>query len=181
MEYKKEKIKGYEEYSIDTNGVVYSKKGKPLKYSVNHNGYCIVNFMVDRVRKGFSIHTLVAKQFITNNDIRKTQVNHKDGDKTNNCVDNLEWVTSKENMRHAVDVLGFDNSGEKNANAKKVYGFDKNNGELKYAFPCVMDAGKYFANGNMRKAEHIQNIICCVANNYSEKKSYHGCIWKYTI
>ena len=181
MDYRKEKIKGYEEYSVDTNGMVYSKKGKPLKYSLNHSGYCIVNFMVNGKRKGFAIHTLVARQFITNNDINKTQVNHKDGDKTNNHIDNLEWVTPKENTQHAINVLGFDNSGERNYNAKKVFGFDKKSGELKYSFPCVMDAGRYFSDGNETKARYIQDIICGIINGYNGKKSYRGCIWRYTI
>lgn len=179
MDYKKEKIIGYEEYSVDTNGIIYSKKGKPLKYSLNHNGYCIVNFMVNGQRKGFGIHTLVAKQFITNNDIEKTQVNHKDGDKENNNVENLEWTTPKENTQHAIEILDFDKSGERNYNAKEVFGYDKTNNELKYHFLCVMDAGRLFANGDEEKARHIQNIICGIAGGYTDKKSYKGCIWKY--
>lgn len=66
MEYKRQNINGYEEYQVDTNGVVYGKNGKKLKYSINHNGYCIVNFYNNHKRKGFAIHTLVAKQFILN-------------------------------------------------------------------------------------------------------------------
>lgn len=179
MDYKKEKVVGYEEYSVDTNGVVYSKKGNPLKYSRNHKGYCMVNFMINGKRKGFAIHTLVAKQFITNKDITKTQVNHKDGNKTNNNVENLEWVTPKENTQHSISILGNDNIGERNPNAKEVFGFDKNNHELKYIFPCVMDAGRYFANGNKSKARHIQGLISGIASGYSNKKSYQGCIWEY--
>lgn len=179
MEYRKEKIKGYEEYSVDTNGIVYSKKDKPLKYSINHSGYCIVNFIVNNKRKGFAIHTLVAKQFITNNDINKTQVNHKDGNKLNNNVNNLEWVTPKENVRHAINVLGYDNSGKQNPLAKEVFGYDKITNELKYSFSCVMDAGKYFSNGDIKKARHIQNMISRIATNHKNRKSYLGCIWKY--
>lgn len=124
VKYRREPVKGYEEYEVDTNGIVYGKNGKPLKYSLNYKGYCMINFYVNHKRTGFGIHTLVAKQFIPNNNINKNQVNHKDGNKTNNSVDNLEWVTSGENMRHSVDVLG-NYTGAKNCNAKAIKGINK--------------------------------------------------------
>ena len=48
MEYQKKSVavEGFGMYQIDTNGIVYAKNGKPLKYSINHKGYCIVNFMI---------------------------------------------------------------------------------------------------------------------------------------
>lgn len=52
------------------------------------------------------IHRIVAEAFISRPD-GKTQINHIDGNKTNNRVDNLEWCTQSENMRHRVDVLGI--------------------------------------------------------------------------
>ena len=110
--YRRERITGYDEYEVDTNGIVYSKRGKPLKYSHNFRGYQIVNLMVNGKRKGFAVHTLVAKQFIANSDPIKTQVNHKDGNKDNNHISNLEWATPKENTWHARNVLGYDNCGK---------------------------------------------------------------------
>ena len=84
MEYQKKPVAvdGFGMYQVDTNGVVYAKNGKPLKYSINHNGYCIVNFYVNHKRKGFAIHTLIALTFIPNPE-RKPTVNHKDGNKLN--------------------------------------------------------------------------------------------------
>lgn len=124
MEYKKEKVKGYEEYQVDTNGIVYSKRGRPLKYSLNHSGYCIINFYVNGKRTGFGIHTIVAKQFIPNDNPERTQVNHKDGNTMNNRVDNLEWVTQSENVQHSINVLG-NHIGSKNGNARAIKGYDK--------------------------------------------------------
>ena len=134
IQYQKVPVKGYEEYSVDTNGIVYSKKGKPLKYSLNHNGYCIINFYVNHKRTGFAIHTLVAQAFIPNPENKPT-VNHKDGNKQNNAVQNLEWSTHKEQTDHAKNVLGYDNSGTNNPLATEVFGYDKKNPEkLIYLF-----------------------------------------------
>lgn len=70
-------IEGWEMYQVDTDGNVYGQKGGVLKYSINHKGYCIVNFNHNHKRQGFSVHTLVAKTFIENTNPLKTQVNHK--------------------------------------------------------------------------------------------------------
>ena len=63
-------------------------------------GYCRVSLSVNNKRTTYDVHRLVAKNFIPNPE-NKPQVNHKDGDKTNNCVNNLEWNTRIENMYHA--------------------------------------------------------------------------------
>ena len=174
MEYKREPVKGYEEYEVDTNGVVYGKNGKPLKYSLNPNGYCIVKFSINHLIKGFTIHRLVAKQFINNKDVNKTQINHIDGDKTNNKVDNLEWVTPKENMEHAKNVLNIDRTGKNSPSAKKIKGIHKTTNEILY-FDSISDAGRYFTKINNHK--RIANKIWEALNGY--KKTYYGYIWKY--
>ena len=106
MEYQKKSVavEGFEMYQVDTNGIVYAKNGKPLKYSINHNGYCIVNFYVNHKRKGFAIHTLIALTFIPNPD-NLPEVNHKDGDKHNNCVNNLEWCTQAYNINYSIENI----------------------------------------------------------------------------
>lgn len=174
MEYKREPVRGYEEYEVDTNGVVYGKNGKPLKYSLNYRGYCIINFYVNHKRTGFGIHTLVAKQFIPNNDINKNQVNHKDGNKTNNSVDNLEWVTPKENVKHSIEILGNCFEGKNSPNSKPVEGRNIKTNE-KIGFPSLADAGRNFNNnGNYRTTV---KIIWKAIHGYS--KSAYGYIWKY--
>lgn len=168
-------------YECDTEGNVYNKKGsKPLKYSVNHRGYCIVNLYDHNIRKGFGLHTLIAVTFIPNPE-NKTQVNHIDGDKTNNKVGNLEWVTPIENTHHSIEVLGHDNKGINNVNHKEVYGYDVKTHELKYCFDSLMDAAIYFVNNPIIKTttnpRYVQHIISQVA--LGKRKTYKGCKWAY--
>ena len=66
-------------------------------------GYMIVTLCHEGVRKNKRVHRLLCEAFLPNPE-NKTQVNHIDGNKLNNCLLNLEWVTPKENSRHAVDT-----------------------------------------------------------------------------
>ena len=78
---------------------------------INHikgNGYHSVSLCVECRKHDFYIHRLVASIFIPNIE-NKNEVNHIDGNKSNNHVENLEWVTSKENVRHAFDKKLIDN------------------------------------------------------------------------
>lgn len=93
-------IKGFEKYSVSTNGRVKARSGECLLPYKNEFGYLVVSLYSDHQKKQKKIHRLVAEAFIDNPE-QKPQVNHKDGDKTNNNVENLEWTTQSENMRHA--------------------------------------------------------------------------------
>jgi Holliday junction resolvase len=90
-------------YHISDYGRVKSYKcGKEriLKATLTSNGYAAVKICANGKRKIHKIHRLVASAFLQNPE-NKPQVNHKDGNKANNHVDNLEWTTHKENIQHA--------------------------------------------------------------------------------
>lgn len=94
-------IVAFPDYFITQQGSVESSRtGKILKGRLDKNGYLLVNLYKDRQSYTRKVHRLVAEAFIPNPD-NKTQVNHKDGNKSNNHVINLEWSTQSENMRHA--------------------------------------------------------------------------------
>ena len=99
------KIKDFEDYTIDTNGNVYSKKShRYLKQTVTKHGFSSVSLYNGKYKK-YSIHKLVAEAFIPNYN-KLPQVNHIDGDKLNNRIENLEWATKKEQTWHLHNVLG---------------------------------------------------------------------------
>jgi hypothetical protein len=96
------------DYTITENGeIINNKNGKKLKPQPNGKGYLRVSIG----GKLQFIHRLVAEKYIPNPE-NKPQVNHKDGNKLNNSVDNLEWVSNMENRQHAVKNL-LHLSGEK--------------------------------------------------------------------
>ena len=96
-------IPGYENlYSIDTNGNVYSHiSNKYLKPNVLNTGYVTVQLFKNKKGKRLLIHRLVAKTFIPNPN-NLPQINHKDENKQNNNVKNLEWCTAKYNMNFGI-------------------------------------------------------------------------------
>lgn len=94
-------VLGYEGlYSVSTEGQVYTHKYKKILKPRSKKGYLNVSLSKNKKRKEFKIHRLVAIDFIPNTE-NKEQVNHIDGDKNNNKVTNLEWVTQSENIVHS--------------------------------------------------------------------------------
>ena len=137
-------IKNYENvYQIDELGNVISKPKKWirgyrkeyfLKPKLNKYGYLCVILQNNKIKKNYTIHRLVAEHFIPNPE-NKPQVNHINGIKTDNMVENLEWCTSAENIKHAHENKLKVQLGGKNPNARKVI-----NNKTKEIFNCINDA-----------------------------------------
>lgn len=99
-------IKGYEgRYSVSTLGRIKSNGGKKklnkhiMKARKQNSGYSVVNLWKGGERKTFTVHRLVLSTFTK--DYEDMDVNHKNGNKRDNRLINLEWCTRKENMEHA--------------------------------------------------------------------------------
>jgi len=97
-----------------------SKNGKWLRQTImsnttnriNPHKHFFVGLYKDKKRKICQVHRLVALTYIPNPE-NKPQINHKDGNPLNNCVDNLEWMTASENIQHGIKLGLIDNFSEK--------------------------------------------------------------------
>ena len=91
------------DYDIDTQGRIYSHKtNKFLTGTIYNTGYQMVRLTINGAKKGYAVHRLVAETFIPNPN-NLPIVNHIDGNKLNNTIDNLEWVNQSQNRQHAID------------------------------------------------------------------------------
>lgn len=97
-------------YILDNNYIVYEdgrvfnvKTNKEKKFTKSVNGYMVCQMWINGKSKMFTQHRLLAKYFIDNPE-NKTHVNHKNGIKHDNKLDNLEWCTHKENVQHSFDT-----------------------------------------------------------------------------
>jgi hypothetical protein len=123
-------VKGYEGvYEVDNSGAVYFIRGfdrlgrkrqkRKLAAHPNTHGYpCVVLTSKDGSRKTITVHRIVLSSFTENVD-NLPQVNHKDGNKLNNSLDNLEWCSGACNVQHAYDNgLSKAACGERQGHAK---------------------------------------------------------------
>lgn len=115
-------IKGYPGYWVNKKGKILGKQLNIYKQGKNYKGYPIVSMHHkdsdgEYKLKTKAVHRIVAETFIHNDNPEiKNQVNHIDGNKENNTIENLEWCTNQENKRHAVDNgLIADTKGEKHS------------------------------------------------------------------
>ena len=95
------RVKSLERYVCHSGKAMLRKER--IRKPFDNQGYWNLTLHKDKQDYHTTIHQLVAKAFIPNPD-NLPVVNHKDGNKKNNCVDNLEWVTASENSRHAIKI-----------------------------------------------------------------------------
>ena len=106
---------GYHYFATDDGHIFSEHLKRNISEYTDKDGYKKVRLSNgDGNRKVFSVHRLVLETFCPNPDSDKLQVNHKDGDKTNNALSNLEWCTCKENINHGYKTGLYSNIGDNN-------------------------------------------------------------------
>ena len=145
-------IKGYEGlYGITSCGKVWSYRNECfLKPVVNQKGYLIVCLYKDGQSKMYRVHRLVAEAYLPNPE-NLPQVDHIDNDKTHNYVNNLQWITNRDNVRKGRN--------------KPILQYDLD-GNFIREWECAYDVGR-----------EVQPNICACAN--CKLSTAYGYIWKY--
>lgn len=158
-----------EQYEVSNTGMVRNKiTGHILKQQEDNKGYLRVRLSLHDKKATAKVHRLVATAFIPN-PYRKPQVNHKDTDKHNNNVLNLEWATNGENQIHAYQhgknyVTG--RAGRKKIPVCKV---DLRTGNVTGTYKSLADAGRE----NGLYSANIHKVLA------GERKSTGGFGWRY--
>lgn len=93
-------------YEISNKGRIITKRGKLSNGGITSFGYVTANVEFDDGFIARSVHRAVAYAFLGKPPNKDDEVNHKDGNKLNNCPENLEWCTHNYNMKHRTEVLG---------------------------------------------------------------------------
>ena len=143
-------------YQISETGELFNKKTqKYLKGSINKLGYKVYRLSINGVTKDLYAHRMVAETFIPNNDLLRNCVNHIDGNKLNNSINNLEWVTKGENNRHAIKT-------QLNPLNKKIFCFNKNK-QLVCVYESLQSAASltgFSINSIADNAQAIKKPLC---------------------
>lgn len=166
-------IKGFENYRVSNTGRVYSLgKNKVMKPWIISSGYYAV-YLVDReVSKQMLVHRLVALNFI-DNPLNKPQVNHIDGDKLNNNVDNLEWTTVSENINHNKVLGRLDTHTAREAlnkvQTKAVNQLDIETGKVIATYNTIREACKETGSQDAKIT-----LVC-----QGKRNSHNGYRWEY--
>lgn len=134
-----EDLKGYEGlYKINKNGVIYSlASNKFIKTTYDKDGYSVINLYNGEKKKNCKLHRLLAIQFIPNDDPNKTEIDHIDRNRSNNCLENLRWSNRQLNCRNRIRYgcisvqTGFRKNGEAFTNYRGSYTIPDENGKMK--------------------------------------------------
>ena len=130
------RIEEYPEYSVSDEGQVKNNKTNRILSPGYNEGYAVVQLWKNKKPYMKRVHRLVLETFCPIKDSQNLEVNHLDRNPKNNCLSNLEWCTSKENIKYR-DMYNNPNLHRKKVKVSFL------NGEIKY-FNSVKECAEYF-------------------------------------
>jgi hypothetical protein len=154
-------FEGY--YQVSNLGNIFSLiNNRKMKITINKRGYCQTMFCGNVKKKNIRVHIIVAKAFIPNTK-NKPAVNHINGIRHDNRIENLEWVTNKENIAHAIKtgLLDFSKIKYRNGKERKV---------IKISTGEMYNSLKECAKANNINIKTFSNKIA--KNEYTEYKYF---------
>lgn len=161
-------IEGYEGLYIvsDKGNVINIKNGGKIKRNANLKGYRIISLWKNGIGKMYRVHRLVAQAFIPNPE-RKPCIDHINGNRSDNRVENLRWVTNKENQNNPVTKNKFKNRKAKAHHEIQIE--QVKNGVVIKIHQSIHSAA--------RELNITATNICAVCRG--KGKSYKGFVWRY--
>lgn len=171
-------VPGFPDYKINRAGQVYSvKRNLILKPNPVAGGYHRYTLFLNKERHLCLAHRLIAHIFIPNPE-NKPQVNHINGVKSDNRIENLEWVTVSENSIHAFRVLGV-----RPSNYAKICAFGADNYKSKAVIQLTRDGRELARFGGVREAFRVTGVdhrsIAAVAGGSKIRHTAGGFKWQY--
>lgn len=153
------RIKNFEHYIITKEGKIYNTStGKEVSGWVDNVGYIQICLHNCNKKKYKRLHRLVAETFIPNPD-NLPQVNHIDGNKLNNCVDNLEWISNRNNTQH-----GYDSKLYKSTYRCPIEVYDTN-GNFIREFPSIRNLSEVLGLNRKTVTSILKGVK--TTNNYN--------------
>lgn len=154
---------------VRRNGSFFSVRSKIKKPYKDRHGYLQVRLQKNQKGKNKSVHRLVAEAFIPNPD-NKPEVNHKNGVRTDNRIENLEWVSRNENIQHSYDFLGH----------KRLHRFGRDNPNCKIVLKIKDGVIIQEFFGAKAAAESVGACVSSIQRACTDKiKTCKGFVWKH--
>jgi len=169
-------INDYDNYEISSLGNVRNSNTCRILKLTNRGGYIFTGLSKNSIIKTYPVHRLVALAFIDNPE-NKPQVNHKDKNRSNNIVSNLEWSTASENNIHRST-----NVAQKTNQQVRVWRIDVNTDEKLELYDSIYLAAQWIVfNNNNLCIDTVKNGISCASRGvYKSSFGYKWSVYKYT-
>ena len=182
------RVRSLDRVVIDSLGRAQHRKGKMKAQNLNTDGYPTVNLSKDGIDKRISVHILVGKAFVDGY-FDGAEINHIDCDRTNNRVNNLEWVSHNDNIKYSIDI-GNHKLKEKYAKDKELSKLKqgrkgKQNGKSipvimtslcgkKLFFYYIGECAKYLIQNSIPRSKSIDAVRNGILKAIKQNTEYYG-------